>query len=89
MRPYLDKKVALALAKDFDKDRMKYGDEIFSNITDIHKMAKNPRISSNDRFNVGFKYEDGSPRPYWVPILNRIHNVSNLGDVISELSHPI
>lgn len=85
----MDKKSAIAVAQDFDRERIKYGDEIMANLSDIHKIAGKPRITSNDRFNTHSKYSNGSPRPYWVSGVNRIHNVSNIEDIISELAHPL
>ena len=87
MRPYLDKKVATALAHDFDRDRLKYGDEIMAALTDIHKMSGKPRITFTDRLNNNPK--DSIPRPYWVPVVNNIHSVRGIEDIISELAHPL
>lgn len=89
MRPYLDKKSAVAIAHDLDIMRKDYGDEFMSVLTDIHKIANRPRISSNDRLNLKRKHDDGTPRSYWVPIINRIHNISNLKSLVTELAHPI
>lgn len=56
-------------------------------LADIHKMSGKPRITFTDRLNNNPK--DSIPRPYWVPVVNNIHSVRGIEDIISELAHPL
>lgn len=104
MRPYLDKNVAVELAKELDDYRnFDNREDYFAILTDLHQIAGRPNVYSNGdpkhRFpNGGLRaYMQFSRNPFNGYRNARLYNIvddsenkiSTLDNLLSELAHPI
>ena len=92
-----DKNVRNDIYERFDKDlewRASAGEkynisqnEKVKNLVSVWQMSKNPKMYNSvlDKFVTDPKL--GTPRANYNPILNKISNIANLDDYVSELSH--